>query len=85
MKNIRGGKIMGTPEDVMAEKYSTPSTLTEMLRENLSLGHNDIDEHELSTIKGTFEKWLRNANIGSDFSSDLAQTRELLIDLVDEL
>ena len=78
---------MGTPEDIVAEKYFTPPTLTEMLRTNLGMEpRRDAEaqaiEDELNTIKSTFRDWLRTVGLPYQMSEE--STRQLLITLVDE-
>ena len=67
-------------------------TLTEMLRNNLALNRSNLAEQELTIIKGTFEKWLKDVGLpdhdtigkGGYIFSATESTRELLILLVDE-
>lgn len=78
---------MGTPENVAAEKYFTPPTLTAMLRGNLWMepecdAHAQAIEDELNTIKTTLKEWLQTVGLPSPAS--VASTRQLLITLVDE-
>ena len=78
---------MGTSEDVAAEKYFTPHTLTEMLKSSLSMepesdAHAQAIEDELSTIKSTFKEWLKTVGLPRQMSEE--STRQLLITLVDE-
>ena len=78
---------MGTPEDVAAEKHFTPSTLTEMLRSNLSMepesdAHAQVIEDELNTIKSTFKEWLRTVGLPGLGTEE--PIRRLLMTLVDE-
>ena len=78
---------MGTPEDVAAEKYFTPLTLTAMLRSNLNMEpENDTQaqaiEDTLTGIKSTFKDWLRTVGLPQQMSEE--STRQLLITLVDE-
>lgn len=73
---------MGTPEDVAAEKYFTPPTLTEMLK---VLGYSE----DIELAKRIFKEWLRTIGLGDLTSrtlrSDIVEsTRKLLITLVDE-
>lgn len=78
---------MGTPEDVAAEKYFTPPTLTTALRENLGMEPEcdteaQADEDTISVIKSTFKEWLRTVSLPQQMSEE--STRQLLIVLVDE-
>jgi len=78
---------MGTPEDVAAEKYFTPPTLTEMLRESLKMepecdAEARANEDMLSTIKLTFKEWLHTVGL-TDYAAPRS-VRQLLITLVDE-
>ena len=59
---------MGTSEDVAAEKYFTPPTLTKALRSNLHMdalydGEAQANEATLFTIKATFKEWLRTVGM----------------------
>ena len=76
---------MGTSEDVAAEKYFTPPTLTAMLRGNLWMepecGVHAIED-ELNTIKSTIKEWLKTVGLPWQMSEE--STRQLLITLVDE-
>jgi len=70
-----------------AEKYSTPSTLTGMLRANLYMEPECDAEAEdikccLDTIKSTFKEWLETVSLPRQMSEE--STRQLLITLVDE-
>ena len=79
---------MGTPEDVAAEKYFTPPTLTEMLEKDML----DFTSLEIRGIKGIFKEWLRTVGIGyggrtpeGAIIRDIIEgTRRTLIALVDE-
>ena len=78
---------MGTPEDVAAEKYFTPPTLTTMLRDSLYMEPEcDADikaiEDTLNAIKTTFKDWLKVVGLPYQMSEE--STRQLLITLVDE-
>ncbi len=78
---------MGTPEDVAAERYFTPPTLTTSLRSNLNMEpENDAQaqaiKDTLDTIKSTFKEWLRTVGLPQQMSEE--STRQLLITLVDE-
>lgn len=85
----RGTNRMGTPEDIAADKYFTPPTLTAMLIKAL---HEDLEseseseaegrKYYLDTIKSTFKEWLKTVGIPHQMSEDA--TRQLLITLVDE-
>lgn len=80
---------MGTPEDVAAEKYFTPPTLTEALRKNLYMEpENDIQaraiEDTLNIIRSTFKEWLRTVELPNETLEALRSQRQLLIILVDE-
>ena len=78
---------MGTPEDVAAEKYFEPPTLTEMLRNNLLMepecdSEAQAIEDTLTTIKDTFKEWL--GTVGLPLWMTEEATRQLLITLIDE-
>ena len=66
---------MGTPEDVAAEKYFTPPTLTKMLK---VIGYRE--DVELS--KRIFKEWLHTVRLPDYGNPEV--TRRLLITLVDE-
>jgi len=89
--------MMGTPEDVTAEKYFTPPTLTEALRMNLRMepecdAEAQAIEDTLNTIKSTFNEWLRTVGLPHYHSFDrdgnafnaTESIQKLLIILVDE-
>ena len=69
---------MGTPEDVAAEKYFTPPTLTEMLVNADTFFYPD----QLATAKEVFKEWLKTVGLPTQMSEE--STRQLLITLVDE-
>ena len=71
---------MGTPEDVAAEKYFTPPTLTEMLKENMFDPYPYPDA--VDQVKEIVKKWL--CIIGLTDCGTPEDTRRLLMTLVDE-
>jgi len=74
---------MGTPEDVAAEKYFTPPTLTEMLKENMLDPYPIPDA--VDKVKEIFKEWLRTVGLpDSRFWQAPESIRQLLITLVDE-
>ena len=77
---------MGTPEEMAAERHFTPPTLTEALRDKLSIDalyHEYYNEEEtLRDIKDAVKDWLRTAAKPQGLSQEA--TVKLLITLVDE-
>ena len=78
---------MGNSEDVAAERYFTPPTLTAMLRGNLNMDPESDAEAQATkdtviAIKSTFKEWLRTVGLPQQMSEE--STRHLLITLVDE-
>ena len=76
---------MGTPEDVAAEKYFTPPTLTGMLKE---LWHYE----DIAPAKRIFKEWLKTVDLPHYHSFDrdgnafnaTESIQHLIIQLVDE-
>jgi len=71
---------MGTPEDVMAEKYFTPPTLTEMLVNCDTYFEAD----QISASKRIFKEWLRTVGLPNCYPNVEDGIKHLLITLIDE-